>query len=57
MRKCEMINHPDYKRSRGRPKKSWNEVISYDLKTIGLMEDMTQDRRLGRSRIKVVDFR
>ena len=52
-----MIECLEYKRSRGRPKKSWNEVIRHDLKILGLVEDMTQDRRLWRSRIKVVDFR
>jgi len=57
IRKCETIEYPEYRRSRGRPKKSWSEVIKYDLKTLGLVEDMAQDRKLWRSRIKVVDFR
>jgi len=57
VRRRERIDHPDYRRSRGRPKKSWSEVNRHDLKTLGLVEDMTQDRRLWRSRIKVVDFR
>jgi len=39
-RKCEKIDHLDYRRSRDRPKKSWKEVIRYDLKTLGLVEDM-----------------
>ena len=56
LRRCETIECPDYRRSRGRPKKSWSEVVRHDLKTLGLVEDMTQDRRLWRSRIKVVDF-
>ena len=57
VRRCEMIDHPNYSRSRGRSKKSWSGVIRHGLKTLGLVEDMTQDRRLWRSRIKVVDFR
>ena len=57
VRRCEKLERPDYKRSRGRPKNSWSEVIRHDLKTLGLVEDMTQDRRLWRSRIKVVDCR
>ena len=49
------------KRSRGRPKKRWSEIIRHDLKAlglvedIGLVEDMAQDRRLWRARIKVAD--
>jgi len=40
VRRCETIECPDYKRSRGRSKKSWSDVIRHDLKTLGLMEDM-----------------
>lgn len=29
VRLCELINIWDYKRGRGLPKKSWNEVIKY----------------------------
>ena len=43
---CETIECPDYRRSRGRPNKSWSEVIRHDLKTLRLMEDMAQDRKL-----------
>jgi len=57
MSRCEKIDRPQHKRGRGRPKKSWSEVIRHYLKTLGLVEDMTQDRRLWRSRTKVVDFR
>jgi len=57
VRRCDEFNHPDYKRSRGRPKKSWREVIRHDLKTLGLVEDMAQDSRLWRARIKVADCR
>ena len=57
VRRCDKLDHSDYKRSRGRSKKSWSEVIRHDLKTLGLMEDMAQDRRLWRARIKVADYR
>ena len=33
-------------RGRGRPTKSWMEVIKHDLKNLGLVEDMTHDRKL-----------
>jgi len=56
VRRCETIECLKYRRSRGRSKKSWNEVIRQDLKTLGLVEDMAQDRKLWRSRIKVSDF-
>jgi len=56
VRRCETIEYLDYRRSRGRPKKSWSEVIRHDLRTLGLAEDMTQDRKFWRDRIKVTDF-
>jgi len=56
VRRCERINRSEYRRSRGRPKKSWSEVMRNDLKTLGLEEDTAQDGRLSRSRIKWVDF-
>ena len=56
VRRCEMIEYPEYRRSRGRPKKSWSEVIRHDFKTLGLVEDMAQDRKLWRGRIKVADM-
>ena len=56
VRRCENIDCLDCKISIGRPKKSWNESIRHDLKTLGLMEDMTQDRTLWRFRIKIVNF-
>jgi len=46
VRRCETIECPNYRRSRGRPKKSWSKVIRYNLKILRLVEDMAQDRRL-----------
>ena len=51
-----MIECLEYRKSRGRPKKSWSEVIRHNLRTLGLMDDMAQDRKLWRARIKVADF-
>ena len=56
VRRCERIDRPNYRRSRGMLKKSWSKVIRHDLKTLGLVEDMAQDIMLWRARIKVVDF-
>jgi len=40
LRRFEKIDRQKFKRSRGRPKKNWSEVIRNDLKTLGLHEDM-----------------
>ena len=40
VRRGDKLDRSDYKRSRGRPKKSWSKVIRHDLKTLGLVEDM-----------------
>ena len=56
MRRCETIECLDYRRSRGRSKKSWSEVIRHNLRTLGLVEDMAQDRKFWKDRIKVTDF-
>ena len=57
VRRCEMIHPPGGKRGRGRPKKSLEEVVKEDLRVVGLTEDMTQDRRRWRDRIKVSECR
>jgi len=55
VRRCELIDIPGGKRGRGRPKKSLDEVIREDLKVVGLTEDLAQDKRLWRDRIKILD--
>jgi len=55
VRRCENFDSLCHTRSRGSPKKSWREVIRYDMKTLRLVEDMTQDKSLWRSRIKIAD--
>jgi len=57
VRRCEMIVPHGGKRGRGRPKKCLEEVVRKDLRVTGLMEDVTQDRRLWWDRIKVSDCR
>ena len=54
VRRCELINISGGKRERGRPKKSLDEVIREDLRVIGLSEDLAQDRKLWRDRIRIV---
>jgi len=57
VRSCERINTPVGKRGKDRPKKSLDEMIRKDLKVVGLTENMAQDRRLWRNRVKVLDLR
>ena len=57
VRRCEIISIPEGKRGRGRPKKSLDEMVREDLKVIGLTEDLTQDRKLWRDRIRILDRR
>jgi len=46
VRRYEMISIPEARRGRGRPKKNLDEVITEDLKVVGLTKDLTQDRKL-----------
>ena len=55
VRRCGRIIIPEGKRGRGQPKKSLNEVIREDLKVVGLTEDLAQDRKLWRDRIKILE--
>ena len=57
VRRCEHITIGSEKRSRGRPKKNWAEVIRQDMNLLQLSERMTQDRSLWRSKIQVVERR
>jgi len=54
VRKCEMISLIHYRRGRGQPKMNWNKVIRGDLKCMGLTDDITQDRKLWRVKIRTV---
>ena len=55
--KCKTIDLRHYRRGRGRPKMSQNEVIRGDLDFLELKEDVAHDRNLWRLRIKMVDNR
>jgi len=57
VRRCEEIKLMHCRRGRGRSKMSWNKVIRGDMKCLGLVEDMAQDRNLWRSKFKTVDHR
>ena len=54
VRRCDAINLIQYRRGRGQPKMSWNEIIRGDMKCIGLTEDIAQDRKLWRAGIRTV---
>ncbi|XP_070050414.1 uncharacterized protein [Nicotiana tomentosiformis] len=53
VRRCERLALESLRRGRGRPKKYWGEVMRQDMALLQLTEDMTLDRRVWRSRIKV----
>jgi len=57
VRRCERLTLAECRRGRGRPKKNWKEMIRGDLKSLGITEDMVQDKSLWRSRIRVADYR
>jgi len=43
VRRCEPLEHLQYKRGKGRLKTSWNVVTRSDMKSLELTEDMAQD--------------
>ncbi|KAF3638461.1 putative folate transporter 1, chloroplastic-like [Capsicum annuum] len=53
VRRCERLALDGFRRSRGRPKKYWRQVIRHDMEQLQLTEDMTLDRKVWRSRIRV----
>ena len=40
---------------RGRPKRTWMELVKIDMKKCNLFEDLTQDRSEWKNRIRVAD--
>ena len=56
MRNFEKIDLLGCRRGRDRLTNSYSKVIRHDLKTLGLTEDMSQDRKLWRAQVKVADF-
>ncbi|XP_070006271.1 membralin-like protein At1g60995 isoform X2 [Nicotiana sylvestris] len=53
VRRCERLTLGGERRGRGRPTKSWSEVIRRDMVQLELTEDMTLDRRVWRLKIMV----
>ena len=39
----------------GRPRRTWNELLSIDMRALNLQRDMVLDRSSWRRRIRVVD--
>ena len=50
---CERLALDGFRRGRGRPKKYWREVIRHDMEQLQLTEEMTLDRKVWRTRIRV----
>ena len=55
VRRVENIDIEQGKKLRGRPKKTWMEVIKKDMKLLELEERMVADRNVWRRRIHVLD--
>ncbi|KAM3253038.1 hypothetical protein P3L10_007108 [Capsicum annuum] len=53
VRRYERLALDGFRRDRDRPKKYWREVIRHDMEQLQLTEDMTLDRKVWRSRIRV----
>ncbi|XP_070026368.1 uncharacterized protein [Nicotiana sylvestris] len=53
VRRCERLALGGERRGRGRPKKSWGEVIRRDMAQLELTEDRTLDRRVWRWKTRV----
>ncbi|PHT86777.1 hypothetical protein T459_08883 [Capsicum annuum] len=46
VRRCERLALDGFRRSRGRPKKYWREMIRHDMELLQLTEGMTLDRKI-----------
>lgn len=55
VRRTEGLDLGDVRRGRGRPKKSWKEVIRQDLALLSISEDMAMDRAHWRASIRVAE--
>ncbi|XP_070046951.1 uncharacterized protein [Nicotiana tomentosiformis] len=55
VKRCERLTLEGLRRGRCRPKKRWGEVIRQDMAQLQLTEDMTLDRKIWRSRIRVAE--
>ena len=53
IRICERLARDDFRRARGRPKKYRRKVMRHDMEQLQLTEDLTLDRNVWRSWIRV----
>ncbi|KAF3629887.1 hypothetical protein FXO37_28720 [Capsicum annuum] len=56
VRRWEKLGLDGFRRGRGRPKKYWREVIRRDMEQLQLTEDMTLDRKIWRTRIRMEGY-
>lgn len=42
-------------RSKGRPRRTWDELLAIDMRNLNLQRDMVSDRSTWRRRITVMD--
>ncbi|KAK4362493.1 hypothetical protein RND71_017734 [Anisodus tanguticus] len=54
--KCERLDMDGFMRGRGRLKKYWGDVIRRDMAQVQLTEDMTLDKGLLKTRIRVEEY-
>ncbi|XP_070007632.1 uncharacterized protein [Nicotiana sylvestris] len=54
VRRCERLVVEGTRRGRERPKKYWGEVIRQDMARLPISEDMTLDKKMWRSSIRVI---
>lgn len=54
VQRYERLSRDGFRRGRGRSKKHWREVIRQDMTQFQLTKNMTLDRRLWRTRIRIV---
>ncbi|XP_070007691.1 uncharacterized protein [Nicotiana sylvestris] len=52
--RCERLVVEGMRRGRGQPKKYWGDVIRQDTVRLQIFEDMTLDRKMWRSSIRIV---
>ncbi|KAG5608225.1 hypothetical protein H5410_019506 [Solanum commersonii] len=56
VQKCERLVMDGFMRVRSRPKKYWRGVIRQDIVQSQLIEDMTLDKKMWRTRIRIEDW-
>ena len=53
VRRCKTLATDGFRRARSRSKKYWREVIMQDMEQLLLTEDMTLDRKVWSTRIRI----